>query len=140
ADGRNLARARTMRRRRRRRVRQSGVLLSVLRRATARSPAGPREHRMLTCLRVRHLAIIDQLEVELGPGLNVITGETGAGTSILIDALSLVLGGRARQELVRTGAKKAEVEALFDIAGDPDALARLAASGIEADGELVVRR
>ncbi len=95
---------------------------------------------MLTCLRVRHLAIIDQLEVVFGPGLNVITGETGAGKSILIDALSLVLGGRGRPELVRTGAKQAEVEALFDIGDAPDALARLAGSGLEPEPELVVRR
>ena len=95
---------------------------------------------MLTCLRVRHLAIIDQLEVELGPGLNVITGETGAGKSILIDALGLVLGERGRPELVRTGAKQAEVEASFDIASDPELALRLEASGIEAEGELIVRR
>ncbi len=95
---------------------------------------------MLTCLRVRNLAIIDQLEVELGRGLNVITGETGAGKSILIDALSLVLGERAKPDLVRTGEAQAEVEALFDVGDDDEARARLAASGIECDGELVVRR
>lgn len=86
------------------------------------------------------MAIIDRLEVELGPGLNVITGETGAGKSILIDALGLVLGEKARPELVRTGAKEAEVEALFDVGGDPEALARLEASGLEPEPELVVRR
>lgn len=95
---------------------------------------------MLTCLRVRHLAIIDKLEVELGSGLNVITGETGAGKSILIDALGLVLGEKGRPELVRTGAKQAEVEALFDLSDDPEAMARLVASGLDAEAELVVRR
>lgn len=95
---------------------------------------------MLTCLRVRHLAIIDELEVELGAGLNVITGETGAGKSILIDALGLVLGEKGRPELVRTGAKQAEVEALFDLSDDAEALARLEASGLEREVELIVRR
>jgi DNA repair protein RecN (Recombination protein N) len=95
---------------------------------------------MLTCLRVRHFAIIDQLEVEFGPGLNVLTGETGAGKSILVDALELVLGGKGRPEVVRTGEKQAEVEALFE-AGDDDALrARLEAAGIEPEEELLVRR
>src|SRR3954451_24493475 len=56
---------------------------------------------VLTCLRVRSFAIIDELEVELEPGMNVVTGETGAGKSILIDALELVLGARARPEVVR---------------------------------------
>ncbi|MGF1470055.1 MAG: DNA repair protein RecN [Sandaracinaceae bacterium] len=95
---------------------------------------------MLTLLRVRQLAIIDHLEVELGPGLNVITGETGAGKSIIVDALQLVLGARGRPELVRTGAKQAEVEALFDVSFDPDAQRALEEAGLEAGSELLVRR
>ena len=74
---------------------------------------------MLTCLRIRDLAIIEQVEIELGPGLNVLTGETGAGKSILVDALELVLGGKGKAELVRSGAAQAEVEAMFDIGEDP---------------------
>ena len=97
---------------------------------------------MLGCLRVRDLAIIDALEVELGEGLNVVTGETGAGKSILVTALQLVLGARARPEVVRTGAKSAEVEALFEVADDPRLRARLEAAGIEPQehGEVLVRR
>ena len=95
---------------------------------------------MLTCLRIRDLAIIDSLDVELGPGLNVLTGETGAGKSILVDALELVLGGKGKPELVRTGAKQAEVEALFDIGDDPVLRQKLAALDVECEGELVIRR
>ena len=95
---------------------------------------------MLTHLRVRRFAIIDQLEVGFGPGLNVVTGETGAGKSILVSALQLVLGAKARPEMVRTGAERAEVEALFDIRDDAAARARLLAMGLEEDEELVVRR
>lgn len=96
---------------------------------------------MLSVLRVKQLAIIDELEVVFGPGLNVLTGETGAGKSILVDALQLVLGGRGRPELVRTGAPQAEVEALFDVGDDPSVIERLRAAGIETDdGELLVRR
>lgn len=96
---------------------------------------------MLSVLRVRQLAIIDELEVVFGPGLNVLTGETGAGKSILVDALELVLGGRGRPEMVRTGAPQAEVEALFDVGDDPVAIERLRAAGIESEGgELLVRR
>lgn len=98
---------------------------------------------MLTLLRVRNFAIIDELEVEFGPGLNVVTGETGAGKSILVAALQLVLGAKGRPEVVRTGAKQAEVEALFDLRRDPSLRERLASIGLEDEaegGELVVRR
>lgn len=100
---------------------------------------------MLTCLRIANLAIIERLEVELGPGLNVLTGETGAGKSILVDALELVLGGRGQPEMVRTGAKAAEVEALFEVGGDPELRAQLQAAGLEpeeleGESEVVIRR
>ena len=95
---------------------------------------------MLTCLRVRNFAIIEELEVDLDGGLNIVTGETGAGKSILVDALQLVLGARGRPEVVRTDAEAAEVEALFDVSDDTDALNMLREQGIETDGELVVRR
>jgi len=98
---------------------------------------------VLNYLRVRNFAIIDELEVELEPGLNVVTGETGAGKSIMISALSLVLGQKARPEVVRTGAEQAEVEALFDISDDPPARARAEAAGVlvvEGENELVLRR
>jgi DNA repair protein RecN (Recombination protein N) len=95
---------------------------------------------VLTCLRVRNFAIIDELEVELEPGMNVVTGETGAGKSILIDALSLVLGARARPEVVRTGAEQAEIEALFDVTDDPEVRRRLEAAELSVEDELVLRR
>jgi DNA repair protein RecN (Recombination protein N) len=95
---------------------------------------------MLCTLAVRDFAIIERVEVELGPGLNVVTGETGAGKSILVHALQLVLGARARTDAVRTGAEEAEVEALFSLDDLPDVHARLAAHGLPADRELVIRR
>lgn len=94
----------------------------------------------MTCLRVRQLAIIDEVEVEFGPGLNVVTGETGAGKSIFVNAMKLVLGERGRPELVRSGAERAEVEAMFDVSGNRHVLARLESLNIECDGELVIRR
>src|SRR3982074_3747257 len=96
---------------------------------------------MLELLRVRAFAIIDELEVHFAAGLNVLTGETGTGKSILVDALHLVLGGRAQADAVRTGAEEAEVEALFRPADAAATDARLAALGLPAAGaELVVRR
>ncbi len=95
---------------------------------------------MLTCLRVRSFAIIEALEVELDAGLNIVTGETGAGKSILVDALQLVLGARGRPEVVRTDAEAAEVEALFDLSDAPETIAALREQGIDTDGELLIRR
>jgi DNA repair protein RecN (Recombination protein N) len=95
---------------------------------------------VLTCLRVRSFAIIEALEVEFDAGLNIVTGETGAGKSILVDALQLVLGARGRPEVVRTDAEAAEVEALFDLSDQPEALDALRDQGVETDGELLIRR
>src|SRR5215510_8300663 len=72
---------------------------------------------MLRFLRVRRLAVIDSVEVEFEPGLNVLSGETGTGKSILVEAVGLLLGGRASGDLVRTGEDSATVEAIFETAG-----------------------
>ncbi len=95
---------------------------------------------MLLALRVQSFILIDSLELRLEPGFNVLTGETGAGKSIVIGALELVLGGRARADMIRPGAKEACVEALFDVREAPLLKARLEAMGVSADEELVVRR
>ncbi|MBE9039008.1 DNA repair protein RecN [aff. Roholtiella sp. LEGE 12411] len=68
---------------------------------------------MLLCLRIENFALIDQLELEFGPGLNVLTGETGAGKSIILDAIDAVLGGRVSSRVIRTGTSRAMVEATF---------------------------
>ncbi len=73
---------------------------------------------MLRFLRIRHLAVIDSVEVEFDPGLNVLTGETGAGKSILVEAVGLLLGGRASGDLVRTGEDTAAIEAIFESGGE----------------------
>jgi DNA repair protein RecN (Recombination protein N) len=95
---------------------------------------------MLLHLNVRNLALIEDLDLELGPGFNVMTGETGAGKSMIVTALELVSGGRARPDAVRTGAKEAVVEALFDILPDSRVAQHLARLEVPCDGELVVRR
>jgi DNA repair protein RecN (Recombination protein N) len=73
---------------------------------------------MLRFLRIQHLAVIDSVEVEFDPGLNVLTGETGAGKSILVEAVGLLLGGRASSDLVRTGEDLAAIEAIFENGGE----------------------
>src|SRR3972149_1371580 len=96
---------------------------------------------MLTTLRVRDIAIIEDLVVEFGPGLNVLTGETGAGKSIVVDALSLAAGARADACLVRAGAARAGVEAAVTPPPGASWSGLLEERGIDVDGaELVVRR
>ena len=95
---------------------------------------------MLVALRIKNFILIDELELELAPGFNVLTGETGAGKSIVVGALSLVLGGRSSAEQVRPGADEASIEALFDIRGSDRLMAQLDAAGVSRDGELAIRR
>jgi DNA repair protein RecN (Recombination protein N) len=95
---------------------------------------------VLIALRVKNFILMDALELRLDAGFNVLTGETGAGKSIVVGALLLVLGGRASSEHVRPGAEEAEVEAFFDVRGSERLLRSLEAAGVGSDGELVVRR
>jgi DNA repair protein RecN (Recombination protein N) len=95
---------------------------------------------MLRTLDIRDVLIIDRLSLEFRPGLNVLTGETGAGKSILLDALGFVLGWRGRAELVRAGAEQGEVIAAFDLPPDHAARAVLIEAGIEVEDELILRR
>ncbi|MCA3530756.1 MAG: AAA family ATPase, partial [Rhodobacter sp.] len=95
---------------------------------------------MLRGLHIRDMLIIDRLDLGFEPGLNVLTGETGAGKSILLDALGFVLGWRGRAELVRAGAAQGEVTAVFDLSSGHPARAVLDDAGIEAQDELILRR
>jgi DNA repair protein RecN (Recombination protein N) len=95
---------------------------------------------MLRSLDIRDVLIIDHLSLEFAPGLNVLTGETGAGKSILLDALGFVLGWRGRAELVRAGAAQGEVTAEFDLPAGHAARAILAEAGFPDPEELILRR
>ncbi|MEO9682803.1 MAG: DNA repair protein RecN [Tateyamaria sp.] len=95
---------------------------------------------MLRGLDISNMLIIDRLELEFQPGLNVLTGETGAGKSILLDALGFVLGWRGRAELVRQGAAQGEVTAVFDLTEHHPALAILQEAGLPVSDELILRR
>lgn len=96
---------------------------------------------MLRSLDIRDVLIIDRLSLSLGPGLNVLTGETGAGKSILLDALGFVLGWRGRAELVRAGAAQGEVVAVFDLPPGHAGHAILTEAGIATEeGEVILRR
>lgn len=97
---------------------------------------------MLSYLKITNLAIVEDVSIEPGPGLNVLTGETGAGKSIMVDAIGLLLGERGSVDLIRTGCDRLVVEAQFDLAGRGDAQEILRLAGLEADegADLIVRR
>lgn len=95
---------------------------------------------MLQSLRIRNLALIEAVDMRFEPGLNVLTGETGAGKSILLDALAFALGWRGRAGMVRPGAERGEVEAVFGLDPGHAAETVLEAAGITAEGELILRR
>ncbi len=95
---------------------------------------------MLKTLLIKDYALIENIEVEFGKGLNIITGETGAGKSILIDAMGLLLGERASTEVVRKGSEKSVVEGLFDVTGNKKVQQLLTVNEIEFNSELIIRR
>lgn len=95
---------------------------------------------MLVQLNITDFAIIESLSVNFLGGLNILSGETGAGKSILINAVNLILGGKASSDLIRTGAEKATVEALFQVPKDPELLKFFAEMDISFDGEVLIKR
>ena len=96
---------------------------------------------MLVELTIRNIALIDSLCVEFAQGFNVLTGETGAGKSIVVDSINLALGGRADRDMIRTGADRGMVQALFDVSGNPRALEILDGLDIQTeDGLIAIRR
>jgi DNA repair protein RecN (Recombination protein N) len=95
---------------------------------------------MLKSLLIKDYALIENVEVEFGKGLNIITGETGAGKSIIIDAMGLLLGERASTEIVRKGSEKSVVEGIFDIAGNKKVQKLLKENEIDGGSELIIRR
>ena len=96
---------------------------------------------MLESLIIRNFALIEDLSIDFGRGFNVLSGETGAGKSIIIGALGLILGGKSSSEMVRTGTDMASIEGLFSVSPDSAAVTMLAGAGIDTpSGELVIRR
>lgn len=95
---------------------------------------------MLMNLQVRDFAIVDRIDIEFEPGMTVLTGETGAGKSILVDALGLVLGERGNAQLVRDGAKRAEFSAEFDVSALPNVSSWLEEQALDLDDDCLLRR
>lgn len=95
---------------------------------------------MLTDLTIKNVAIIDTLQITFKSGLTVLTGETGAGKSIIIDAVGLIMGGRASSDLIRSGEEEAVVEALFDLSALPEIRQQLTDAGFDCGEDLLIKR
>ena len=95
---------------------------------------------MLRSLEIRDLAIINEAGIEFESGFTAVTGETGAGKSILLNALKLILGAKAKTDLIRQGADKLRVEAVFDLPPSPELRERLLELELDVDDELVLER
>src|SRR5215212_9149468 len=99
---------------------------------------------MLTLLNISNVALIDELRVDFDRGLNLLTGETGSGKSIIVDALGVLIGGRFTSDLLKTGESRAFIEGLFLVAPNPELEEMLRRAGIGVDGrdasEIIIRR
>ena len=96
---------------------------------------------MLRLLRIRNFALIKELEIEFGPGLNVLTGETGSGKSILVDAFGIVLGARSSQEMIRSGCDAAIIEGMFEVGLHDPIIRILKEAGFDdEENVLLIRR
>src|SRR3954454_9641065 len=95
---------------------------------------------MLQFLNISNIALIDDMQVEFESGLNLLTGETGSGKSIIVDALGLLIGGRFSSDLIKTGTDRGSIEGLFSVTPNPDLEQLLANAGFGATNELIIRR
>ena len=96
---------------------------------------------MLVELRLKNFAIIDDISINFGDNLNIITGETGTGKSLIVDAINIILGDKFTADQVKSGDKQASVEALFEVPGNSSIGEKLERFGIEeGEGELVIKR
>src|ERR1051325_7861799 len=99
---------------------------------------------MLTLLNISNIALIEELRVEFESGLNLLTGETGSGKSIIVDALGLLIGGRFASDLLKAGAARGSIEGLFSVARNPELESLLESAGIGVEArdahEIIIRR
>ncbi|HKG80937.1 MAG TPA: AAA family ATPase, partial [Pyrinomonadaceae bacterium] len=95
---------------------------------------------MLQFLNISNIALIEDMQVEFESGLNLLTGETGSGKSIIVDALGVLIGGRFTSELLKSGTERGSIEGLFSVASHPDLEVLLENAGLSPTNELIIRR